>query len=401
MRKGTIAAFRCRKWIAERGLRGNVAVIRLLILQVIIPTLVAGAPFWFTQKCRVDQIWGGVGQILINGFYKWGMGLPRSCDRWLMVLEGKIPPIQWVCVRDTVKVYNRLVDSRSRIIRYALDTQCNLMASGIDCWLKQFRDMVLQIIPEEVALIERLATVNVDGILRRLWNQWCEKVTGDDLRYLNPDCSNRRVIQYASLMVERGGLSSMDPESNGLRKTGCDLHSVGDLQKRMLIARFRHLVTPARIHDYQLHFQDRICRFCQGVIECESHWLIDCVGLNGFRQQFPGVNFDSYYQFMMHNDQELIGDCLLKLIKVVKGDDEIVNDNDGGQEESGECDDEWEGLEQWDRMGGCLDEDMRLEQFLIADGLNVDDPQYADDNVDELLEEMIGWFDGDMLDIVD
>ena len=104
---------------------------------------------------------------------------------------------------------------------------------------------------------------------------------------------------------------------------------------------------------------------------------------------------------MMHNDQELIGDCLLKLIKVVKGDDEIVNDNDGGQEESGECDDEWEGLEQWDRMGGCLDEDMRLEQFLIADGFDVNDPQYADDNVDELLEEMIGWFDGDMLDIVD
>ena len=52
-----------------------------------------------------------------------------------------------------MKVYNRLVDSRSRIIRYALDTQCNLMASGINCWLKQFRDMVLQIIPEEVALI--------------------------------------------------------------------------------------------------------------------------------------------------------------------------------------------------------------------------------------------------------
>jgi len=29
------------------------------------------------------------------------------------------------------------------------------------------------------------------------------------------------------------------------------------------------------------------------------------------------------------------------------------------------------------------------------------DPQYADDNTDELMEEMIGWFDGEMLDIVD
>ena len=97
----------------------------------------------------------------------------------------------------------------------------------------------------------------------------------------------------------------------------------------------------------------------------------------------------------------MIGDCLVQLIKVIRGEEEIVHDNDDDQEEYGEYDDEWEGLEQWDRVGGCLDEDMRLEQFLLADGFDVNDPQYADDNVDELLEEMIGWFDGDMLDIVD
>ena len=51
----------------------------------------------------------------------------------------------------------------------------------------------------------------------------------------------------------------------------------------IMVTRFRHLITDAAIHDYNISFENRLCRFCGLTLETEQHWMLDCSMLEHIR----------------------------------------------------------------------------------------------------------------------
>ena len=372
-------------------------VVRMLIIQILIPTITAGAPFWSVKRSRLDRLWSGVGQKLVNKLYRWGLGLPNSVSNAFIVLIGKIPPMICYCLRDTLKLYNRLVGGDIPLIHDALYNQQRLMQGGKDCWLLSLAVMVARISEEQGQHVLNLDMVDVEYLLGELWKINFSQLVATEYDCLAEECPNRSVVQYwrySMTHVEQEEMRRGTFHEGGMAYSW---EGVNVEMDNILLMRFRHQVTDARIHDFNMLFSHRMCRFCGECIETESHWILHCEMLQTVRDGFLGVDWSADYSVLLNDRNQNRWLSIIKqiLVEIKLADEDMMSvEEDVENGSSGEIGGEEDQLIDVDDFAVMSDEEIDIE-FHEVEVHEIPNQEGIDELMEALIDE--GVVDGDAL----